>query len=561
MNQLGRTTLKDISPAALLPGPAAEQWIFDRSGARMALWAVVSVIFTSVILQYSLVHDRLLLPASHDEVTYVLDGLNRLQIWYGQGLGALLLNFLAHPPHAPFSALIAIAGFALFGMHDWAPYAMNAVIVFTLLAFLDAVLGTVWMRWKIAVATVALCTPIAGQSIAQFQPDIFAGLLTAIVVVVLLDGPIIVRRPGQLLNAGVVWGCSLLVNPSAFPMTLGLGGLALVLGTVRDIWFRPPWRIKIVDIAAAWFLVLLPALVLPLPYYLAAGQNIFQSTLTNEAGSQRFIPAAGQAHLLYYSIGPGGAAMLGPFFWIFLGVIAIGTALLAWGSDRRTWATIACGGFVGIAAYAGPTLFSQQQTYLAAPFGFLLLFGSILILRQVMREHLPPVVGLVGVAMAIITVAASLYCSAFPASASDRADVRGTRRAIDDVYGAIRDHTNAEQAKVWLPLTGPMSADLLRYMAAKDGLSLAIAGDANAADLNGYRKEYAQGDFVVRPVNPMLDTTLSLIRSRHDLELLATIPAGPGENYYVFQERGRSRVAKPSDNAGPLPQVPPMPDR
>jgi hypothetical protein len=294
--------------------------MFVRTAPRVALWAIVSIIFTLLIVQYSFVHGRLLMPAGYDDVIYLLDGLNRLEIWYGGGLWALALNWLHHPPHSPFSALLAIVGFSVFGIHDWAPYACDAVIIFTLLAFLDSMLGKLRLRGNIAAAIIALSTPIAGQSVAEFRPDMMAGLLSAMLVVMLLDGPIVGRRPMRLLRAGAVWGLCLWVKPSVFPVTLGLGGLALVLGTIRDIALARPRRTKAIDIAVTWFFVLLPAVILPLPHYLVEGRAIVHYIVANEIGPQRQmwqLHADRMTHLLYYSLGQGGRCWGGTsgYFW------------------------------------------------------------------------------------------------------------------------------------------------------------------------------------------------------------------------------------------------------
>jgi hypothetical protein len=571
-----RTTPQDIAAVSGLPAPTTARPTFDQRGARLTLWAVVSAIFTLLILQYSFVHDRLLLPAGYDDVIYLLDGLNRLEIWYGGGLWALALNWLHHPPHSPFSTVVAIAGFAVFGIHDWAPYVLDAVIIFTLLAFLDSMLGGLRLRWKIAAAIIALSTPIAGQSVAEFRPDMMAGLLSAILVVMLLDGPIIGRRPMRLLGAGAIWGLCLWVKPSVFPVTLGLGGLALVLGTIRDIWLLRPRRTKAIDIAATWFLVMLPAVILPLPHYLVEGRAIVHYILANEIGPQRQmwqLHADWMTHVLYYSLGQGGQAMLGPCFWIFLAEMVIGAGLLVRGSDRRTWATVGCAVIVGIAAYVVPTLNPQKQPFLATPFDFLMVFGAILMMRELTREHLPPTVGLVGSLMVALMVAVSLLCSGFPgAPGLDRAssDVRMTRQTIAGVYAAIRDHYEAGQKTVWLNLTGPLNTDLLHYMAVKDGLSLLFIGNASAADLGVYRRGYDNSDYVVAAdpgvpdlpanlqSNLMLDKTLALIRARRDFELLATIPIGDGLNYYVFRKIGHfhgwTQVTGLAPLEGPYPK-------
>ena len=43
------------------------------------LWLALTVPFTAVMVNYSLNHGRLLLLSRYDDITYLEDGLNRLQ--------------------------------------------------------------------------------------------------------------------------------------------------------------------------------------------------------------------------------------------------------------------------------------------------------------------------------------------------------------------------------------------------------------------------------------------------------------------------------------------------
>jgi hypothetical protein len=83
-------------------------------------------------LQYSLRRGRLLIYLACDDVVYMLDGLRRLDIVDRSGILAFFLNWRQHPPHAPLSTLLALLSFLLLGVHDWAPYAANRLIVLTM---------------------------------------------------------------------------------------------------------------------------------------------------------------------------------------------------------------------------------------------------------------------------------------------------------------------------------------------------------------------------------------------------------------------------------------------
>ncbi len=125
---------------------AARIWHFlsslrRRCPVRLFLLIVtLSAIYTFVILQYSFQKGRLAQEITYDDVDYFQDGLQRLNLLHEKGLIEFIKNYVRQPPHSPSASLLAAVGFILLGVHDWAPYAMNCVLVVILL----------WFTWSLA---------------------------------------------------------------------------------------------------------------------------------------------------------------------------------------------------------------------------------------------------------------------------------------------------------------------------------------------------------------------------------------------------------------------------
>jgi hypothetical protein len=101
----------------------------------MSLWLLVSSVFTAIVLQYPFGADGCSFIRPTTTWFYMLDGLRRLDNVYQSGPPAFFLNWMRDPPHAPLSWLRAFLSFLVLGIHAWAPYVANGVIILTLVAF------------------------------------------------------------------------------------------------------------------------------------------------------------------------------------------------------------------------------------------------------------------------------------------------------------------------------------------------------------------------------------------------------------------------------------------
>src|SRR6202035_4253374 len=88
-----------------------------------------SLIFTAVVVHWSFRFGRLSMDPVYDDVVYLLDARHRLADFHQQGIAELLRSLWDKSPHSPWSTAAAFAGFLIFGVNAWAPYAMNGLLV------------------------------------------------------------------------------------------------------------------------------------------------------------------------------------------------------------------------------------------------------------------------------------------------------------------------------------------------------------------------------------------------------------------------------------------------
>src|ERR1700732_2224553 len=74
---------------------------------RFVVWAAVAIAFTCFVLQYSLRHNRLAYFPTQDDVAYICDGLDRLNVFYAQGTAGSYYYYRVLPPRSPVGTYMA----------------------------------------------------------------------------------------------------------------------------------------------------------------------------------------------------------------------------------------------------------------------------------------------------------------------------------------------------------------------------------------------------------------------------------------------------------------------
>ena len=250
----------------------------------LLILAVVSLFFTAFVVQHSFERGRLQYEVDYEDVISFLDGLKRYRLLVDEGQGRLqfLYQHAVDPPHAPLHSLQAMLAFAFLGIHDWAPYVSNGVLLFALLSALVFALRDLGPWAKVAGLFFLLCTPLAYHTVEEFRPDYPSAIATVWGIVLyfrfLREG-----SPWMAGWAGVCYGLAMLAKPPVFPYVLAMGGgpffLGLLLG-FRSDGGRGLWKSAL----AAWPFFVGCAVVAG-PHFLVAARKILDYFVLNQLGA------------------------------------------------------------------------------------------------------------------------------------------------------------------------------------------------------------------------------------------------------------------------------------
>lgn len=247
---------------------------------RYSLIAVFAAIAVSVVyLRMSELAGRLSQDLAYDDVSYAVEAAARLEKGFTSGIGAFLLSLVQDPPHSSFSTLLATVGLLVGGYHEIAIYATNSVLLVLVAWFLARQFGAAGVGTVTWIVAAFLFSPLAYTAIHDFRPDIALGFATAAMVWWFSLG--LARGEHRAFTwAGFAFGASLLVKPTFFAHTLalalGLTGIHLMLLVSRGVGKQIP-QPRPRDLGR--FLVI--GLLLALPYYAIGGTAIFDYFWTN----------------------------------------------------------------------------------------------------------------------------------------------------------------------------------------------------------------------------------------------------------------------------------------
>ena len=303
---------------------------------RILLWLIISIVFALIQVKQSLFNGQLSLPPTHDDVVYFNDALGRLDILQESGLKGLLADYIQRPPHSPINTLLAFIGFAMFGVHEWVPAAMNSIIVFCTLLFIDYLTRRLNFLSQILVIITSLNCLLMSHAVIEFRPDIFCGLTTAMTIILISEKSLSNLSESRQATIGILFGLSLLIKPTVFPMTIVLVSFAFFIRFLTDIFIlkKPSKLIQSVIKNQAIFYY---SLGLSLPYYLFAwkpiANYIYQNQVVNLKKIWNMHPLPLQERLSYYLTGQGGAMMLKGWFYIWLALLVSAIVIFVYKKD------------------------------------------------------------------------------------------------------------------------------------------------------------------------------------------------------------------------------------
>ena len=332
--------------------PLAQTRTMDKRQFFFILSA--SLIFTVVVIQWSYRSGRLSMDPVYDDVIYLLDARERLNDFDQQGIGNLLHSLWHKAPHSPWSTAAATAGFLIFGVNAWAPYAVNGLLVMGFLLAADHFfqVRNFWPRALISLVILAL--PMTVRAVHDFRPDFAVALITAIACLKTIELGL-VGVAGESANrrrflGGLLFGLAYLIKPSFVYHTTALLLVSLFLSEAT-LWFR---GLPSIDFGSHWFTTFLGrmgifsagCLAVSGLYYVKNWQDVLSYVAVNtgsgkDASYWRDSDSI-WATLKAYVIGDLSETF-GSFLWIISAAIWIGLIFNALREEWRRAAFISAG--------------------------------------------------------------------------------------------------------------------------------------------------------------------------------------------------------------------------
>lgn len=541
------------------PGPLMRSFGAPPAARRVRQgWLLVATVaavflFTAAVIQESMTQGRLTFPATFDDVTYLLDGARRAGVLYTHGLGEVVRGYVRQPPHSPVATFMAAAGFLLFGMNEWAPYAMNSLVVLAMWGL------ALWLlrgrpAWQRVPCVLALATiPMVIMAVHEFRPDIPSAVLISAGVLALLDNPAPERSGRRALFAGGLFGLAILCKPASFPATLvAMTGAVVLRGWLVAGLNVRAWRGE----ARRALPVVLGALVVAGPHMALDGVRVWRYIRFNMAGPGKSLWSSEMsfwAHLRYYIDGPGGQFMLGRFAYPLLALAAIGAAVLVWGrrweEARRRAALLVM--LVGL--YLVSTLTPVKQVFFGSPFQMLLIMTGVLSVGSVLEGFARAGrARWAGALVCGILAVASLWTFRWPNAWGPRMRplAVAARQAAADLSGAIGRSADGRQVRAFMTFTGHISGPALELECMRSGTRVVSVSREMATTIEQCAGDLAWADMVVAvdsgsglaaerfPSAKIMDDMRLWLDRRPEWERVATIPVyGKQKSLYVYRKR------------------------
>ena len=516
----------------------------------MSLWLLVSSVFTAIVIQYSFRRGRLLIYPAYDDVVYMLDGLRRLDNVYQSGPPAFFLKWMRDPPHAPLSSLLAFLSFLVLGIHDWAPYVANGVIILTLVAFTDRLMKQTSAMCRMAAIIFVLSTPVAAEAVHEFRPDIAGALFTTIAVVTLLDGRLIGSDWIRPVGAGIFFGLALFSKMTIFPLTVAVSMCALAVAIARDRLIEPFGSRPVMRVAG---LFIVPAALFAGPQYLIGLKQTIKYIYDTQFGRNAgvwILKVPIRQHLMFFLNGDGARVMLGNHRFILVAIFLLGSVYLGITRRRDQILNSLAYATVILVAYLIPTLNLHKHQFFGVVFHLSLIFSALLILRHLMSVEgdRPATIPWAQALMVSVSIA-GIFLFQWPAFQTPEETAQSDRRKqIDDqIIEAILDHKGPAASTAMLTTAGYVSSDLFNYLVLKRKQSISFGDLAFSNDLEEHRRSWPNMDFVIAaerddsesapyvPSQAIQNELLSALHSSPDFVQIAAIPTLNGKCFFVFQ--------------------------
>jgi hypothetical protein len=429
---------------------------------------VLCLFHVFALLGHSMREGRLSLVPVYDDVSYLVDGIGRVDALQRGGVSALLKDMWVQAPHAPLMALTAAFGFLLSAGATWGPYLVNGLWVLVIIQIMMVALRVIDRRSQVGIAAAALAAPMFGWMVSEFRPDPVWGMLVGVTVTLLASVDFAMTSTRRWFALGILVGVAVISKPTAAPATLVVittAWLAMALASVvllKSISKRLLLRNALSCLAGA--------ALIAVPYFAASAGEIYAyiKMVMGANGEVWRLKTDAKGHLTYYLSGGLGPMMLGWIWYASVPTLAISLIVIVRARDRRSLCAFLALAGAFAAAYGIVTLSAVKQPMIGS-----ILYGTVVAFTV---WGLGQIVRLVPIRHELILLAGALVFLAqwtpnvgmIRKSEPSMQIVDESSRAVAPVViNALRTHTNK---RVFMTVPGPVQAATLDYLARQQGV-------------------------------------------------------------------------------------------
>lgn len=565
-------------------------------GVRWLTCTIFAATVTLLVLQYSFRHGRLIVFPTFDDVGYFAEGADRLQTLYDSGVSGVYHQYIAAPPHSPFQAGMAVAAFALFGLRDWAPYALNSLLALGYFLAADWLLRGAPLWQKVLGFLFIGSIPFVPMAVHEFRPDHAVALFTALGAMLLLGAPFVHGPRRRQIVAGVWFGIALLTKPPVFPQTLTIAGASLALATVAD-WLAAGRLPSVKAVLKSWTAVLVPLVLIPLPHYCLNFHEIYSyiyDILFGTFKASYQMRGSRSEHLFYYLTGGGGSVMLGAHLWLLLAVLAfsaVGVALVGRRGDRARGGAVI---MLLALAFLIPTALKTKQPFFGLAFDTVLAFSAIFLLGRLLRAERFGNGRKLATTALVVAAGIGVWNFQWPSPRYGSASTgwqEQRRQIVEGVFHTIVSHSTfnsidvsplpdpsvCEDEKCTAPMPtvllcgiGDVNPPVLHFLAAQQSIPLNFQFNATSNRAEDFVKDFDNADFIYcaqsrtsliadfLPSSGLQDELLAAVRARPQFKQVgAWTFMKTGRSLYLFQRqdfRGFRALQGLGPVEGPFPE-------
>lgn len=583
--QLHETSTVPVAPD-IPPTPAAldtgRNSALTKGTVLVAL--LLAAVFTTLCVQWSLTHGRLSQDSTYDDCAYLYDGGSRLMILYERGCTAFLADAVSNPPHAPFSTYGASLAFALLGIHDWAPYVLNGVIVGGLLVLVGYLSRGLSLPWRAALMALTLTLPIAVSAIHDYRPDSICALLSVAGMYLVVEaGAYRTGKPLRqaLIAGGIAFGLALWAKPPVFALTLVTAGLAAGAAWLTANCLDPlrNWRGAARSALSIGASVGLPAALVAAPYYAVNGAHVVRYFLFNSFSKDSDfwkVPGGwgGAAH--YYLFGEPGELLMGRGFYAWIALYVVTLLWIAWRRHVRELAlqaSLLLLTFVSLAA----VIYGRIQNPFFAMTWVMLHVAACLrawafqLARLSLVRWQAVLAGALVLGLGLTDLTLLRLRKSWPQHHPEVDELVGrgqsiNQRIIDDIVREMvrRGEHPASPPMTFLTVTGFINEATLRWLAFQERQPLVFSDLQLESRLEPFRQKIADAGFVVSGEDKtggvfemmppwklrfeLADLVAAEARAGR-LRLLARYPTSAGGSYRLWANDGkltRQKIVQPA---------------